>query len=118
MKISNLSVRSTYRRKIVGIDPGGKARDFIREKQDGIWGLVGMKVDSRRRVLWANCASTDVMPMIDQSEKENWRTAVFKYDLGTGRLIDKYVLEGQGFFNDLTIAAVTSLYFLKCSDCR
>src|SRR5262245_28904920 len=46
-------VGSTYERKIVAVDADGRARDFTSEKQDGLWGLVGMKVDAPRRLLWA-----------------------------------------------------------------
>jgi hypothetical protein len=46
-------VGSTYKRKIVSVDGKGVVRDFTGEGQDGLWGLLGMKVDGKRRLLWA-----------------------------------------------------------------
>jgi hypothetical protein len=41
-------VSSTYKRKIVAVPPSGGARDFTTEAQDGLLGVVGMKVDPAR----------------------------------------------------------------------
>src|SRR5215211_7738657 len=46
-------VGSTYKRKIVSVDGRGVVRDFTGEGQDGLWGLLGMRVDAKRRLLWA-----------------------------------------------------------------
>jgi DNA-binding beta-propeller fold protein YncE len=91
---------SIHKRKIVGIDKSGKSKDFTKERQDGLWGVLGMKVDVRRNVLWANSAA-------GPEEKEfNGYSGVFKYDLATRKLIRKYVLDNkpQGhLLNDLAI---------------
>src|SRR5687768_15158028 len=44
---------STFKRKIVAIDAAGKVRDFTTEAQDGIYGVLGMRVDPKTRTLWA-----------------------------------------------------------------
>lgn len=100
-------VGSTYKRKIVGVDRKGVARDFAGEAQEGLMGVVGMKVDTRRRLLWA--VSTNAgggMPGKGLDRDCLGCSAVFKYDLRTGRLIKKYALgnkPGAHFLNDLTV---------------
>lgn len=100
-------VGSTYQRKIVSVDRKGAVRDFTGEAQEGLLGVVGMKVDSKRRVLWA--VSTNAgggMPGKGLDRDCLGCSAVFKYDLRAGRLIKKYVLSNKPnvhFLNDLTI---------------
>lgn len=100
-------VGSTYRRKIVSVDRKGAVRDFTSEAQEGLLGVVGMKVDAERRLLWA--VSTNAgggMPGKGLDRDCLGCSAVFKYDLGKGRLIKKYVLGNKPnvhFLNDLTI---------------
>ena len=100
-------VGSTYRRKIVSVDRKGAVRDFTGEAQEGLLGVVGMKVDAERRLLWA--VSTNAgggMPGKGLGRDCLGCSAVFKYDLGKGRLVKKYVLGNKPnvhFLNDLTI---------------
>ncbi len=100
-------VGSTYLRKIVSVDGKGVVRDFTGEAQEGLLGVVGMKVDARRRLLWA--VSTNAgggMPGKGLGRDCLGCSAVFKYDLGKGKLIKKYALSNKPnvhFLNDLTI---------------
>ncbi len=100
-------VGSTYQRKIVSVDSKGVVRDFTVEAQEGLLGVVGMKVDAGRRLLWAistNAGGT--MPGKGLGRDCLGCSAVFKYDLRTGRLIKKYALDNKPsvhFLNDLTI---------------
>jgi len=107
-------VGSTYRRKIVQVDFAGKTEDFTAEKQDGLWGLVGMEVDAKRRYLWANSANAGAdMFMKDPETETVGKTAIFKYDLQTGKLIKKYQTgskENPRFFNDLAISPNGDIY--------
>jgi sugar lactone lactonase YvrE len=102
-------VSSTHKRKIVRVDRQGKNHDFTTEAQDGLTGVVGMKVDPARRVLWALSGDAgENMPMKNMIAGERGRSFVFKYNLNTGRLIKKYMLDNQSkqhFLNDLTINA-------------
>jgi len=113
-------VGSLYCRKIVEVDASGNARDFISEKQDGIWSVLGMKVDAKRRVLWANNAnSEDDMLMKDPEHETVGQTAIHKYDLNTRKLIKKYVLAVKGerhFFNDLAITKTGDVYITDSND--
>ena len=107
-------VSSTYKRKIVAVDPRGRARDFITEMQDGFMGGVGMRVDVRRRLLWAISSDAGIhMPMKASDAKDEGRSGVFKYDLNTGRLLKKYLLDNateRHFLNDLTLTAAGDVY--------
>lgn len=93
-------VGSIYKRKVVSRSKDGKVRDFTSERQDGLWGVLGMRVDDKRRVLWVNSAA-------GAEEKElNGYSGVFKYDLKTGKLIKKYILDNKPrahLLNDLAI---------------
>jgi sugar lactone lactonase YvrE len=107
-------VSSTYRRKIVEVDATGKSRDFITDNQDGIWGVVGMEVDGKRRHLWANSGNLEQNMQMKYPEPETLgHTAIHKYDLTTRKLIKKYVLAVKGekhFFNDLSISKAGDVY--------
>jgi YVTN family beta-propeller protein len=107
-------VGSTYKRKIVAVDSKGRTRDFITEAQDGFMGGVGMRVDAKRRVLWAISSDAgEGMPIKMMDEANNGRSGIFKYDLNTGKLIKKYLLDNKPqrhFLNDLTINSEGDVY--------
>jgi hypothetical protein len=80
---------SVYKRKIVSINSAGESRDFSSEA-DGLWSVMGMRVDSARRVLWVCTASHPQMMNFNPLEKG--ASGIFKYNLRTKRLIRKYLL--------------------------
>jgi sugar lactone lactonase YvrE len=100
-------VGSTYKRKVVSVDEKGVVRDFTGEAQDGLLGALGMKVDTKRRLLWVVSSNAGgAMPGKGLDKDCLGCSAVFKYDLRAGRLIKKYVLSNKPsvhFLNDLTI---------------
>ena len=55
-KTRAIFVSSTWKRKILKISSDGKVEDFIKSGQDGILGVIGMKVDAERQLLWV-CTS-------------------------------------------------------------
>ena len=83
---------SVYQRKIVSINSSGEARDFS-SPADGLWSLMGMRVDPKRRLLWVCTASHQQMK--DARAAENGISGIFKYDLNTKTLIKKYLLPAQ-----------------------
>ena len=107
-------VGSTYKRKIVSVDRKGVARDFAGETEQGLMGVLGMKVDIKRRLLWAVSSNAGgAMPGKDLDRNCLGCSAVFKYDLKTGRLIKKYDLHNKPnvhFLNDLTITSSGDTY--------
>ena len=83
---------SVYKRKILSIDKRGLAREFANER-DGLWSVMGMKVDRARRTLWVCTAAHP--QMANYREEDNGRSGIFKYDLRSGRLLKKYLLPRQ-----------------------
>lgn len=95
---------SLWKSKIIKVGREGKAADFTGERQDGLRSVAGLKVDPERRNLWA--VSLVSQPWAKSNPEEAGWSAVFKYDLRTGKLIRKYELDNKGtphLFNDLAI---------------
>jgi len=94
---------SIYKSKIIKIDKNGKITDFIKDKQDGMRSVLGMKVDPERRILWA-ASIVSTRPRLGFDPAETGWSGIFKYDIETGKLIKKYTLFKKGeihVFNDL-----------------
>jgi hypothetical protein len=100
-------VGSLYRRKIVAVRHG-VAREFVTAKRDGLTSVLGMKIDPARRELWANACNGTSPQMLDPEPRTQGRTGVFRYDLGTGRLLAKHEAGGPAdalCFNDIVVTA-------------
>ncbi len=94
-------IGSIHKRKIVKI-VSGEVQDFCEPRCEGMTGIFGIKIDRKRNILWA-CSS----PM---QEMENYdslsRSAVFKFELSSGKVIKKYELPIQyknSVFGDLIL---------------
>ncbi|HWR34541.1 MAG TPA: SMP-30/gluconolactonase/LRE family protein [Clostridia bacterium] len=101
-----LFVSSIFKHKIVAVDAQGRTRDFKQSGEDGLLQVLGMKVDARRRLLWAASYA-------NEHDKENaGRAAVHKYDLRTGKLIKKYELQPKPahLLNDVAFTRAGDLY--------
>ena len=83
---------SVYQRKILTINSAGDARDFSSEA-DGLWSVMGMRVDAGRRLLWVCTASHPQMMNFKDGEKGV--SGIFKYDLRTRKLVKKYLLPAE-----------------------
>lgn len=98
-------VSSQYQRKIVRIDDSGALSDFITQGQDGIWMVFGIAVDAPRRRLWA--VSTAEPEMRGFAPADEGRAGLFAFDLATGKLLKKIVVDPTAranYFDDLTVA--------------
>ena len=95
---------SRYRRKIARIDSAGGANDFVTAKQDGLWWVIGIAVDAKRRHLWAASSSFRDRPGIEPSEDN--RAGVFCFAIPSGRLVCKIIQEAPGdrYLDDVAIA--------------
>ena len=105
-------VGSTYKRKIIQITPDGNVTDFFPQETNGIWSLVGMTLDEKNNILWANTAhANEVMPLINPDTSRDWMTNVTAFDIRHKRIIQKYALnESKAFLNDLTLIPNGDLY--------
>jgi sugar lactone lactonase YvrE len=92
---------SIHKRKIVRTDEKGNTSDFTSSAQDGLTAVFGVKVDIKKNILWA-CASP--MPEMENFDTTA-RSAVFKYDLKTKKLISKYLTNEKqdNAFGDMTL---------------
>jgi|SRR5579862_1985015 len=111
-KTKTFYVSSIHHRKILAIDSHGAARDFISEGQDGVWGILALAVDAKRRVLWA---STAAMPQaLGYQASDKGRSAMLKYDLRTGHLLKRYDLrpeaDSQHVLGDMTLSPAGDVY--------
>lgn len=107
----NFYVGSLYKQKIVKIDASGKKSDFVAEAADGLGAVVGIKVDAARKILWVLSNVAPEMKNFDKSLEGTGR--LHKYDLKTGKLLEKYELSNKPrphLLNDLAITASGDLY--------
>jgi len=68
--------------------------------------VVGMKVDQERRVLWV--CSSQGGDLMGDTIRDGGAAALFRFDLDTGTMLDRWVLDSSGsshFLNDVVIAA-------------
>jgi hypothetical protein len=107
-------VGGMHKRKIVKVDAGGRVSDFVPSGRDGLWTVLGMKVDAARRELWANACNLGIGPaMVNPEPATVGRAAVFRYHLDTGRLLRRYEPADPPTplcFNDLDLTAAGDVY--------
>ena len=106
---SSFFVGSTRHGKVVRRTRDGRISDFIPGGRDGLWMVVGMKVDPARKALWVNTSAQG--NYVNLKPEEQGRAALFRYDLD-GRLSKKYVPRERGdhFFNDVVVASDGIVY--------
>jgi sugar lactone lactonase YvrE len=81
---------SVFRGRVVACAFAGACRTFVKEGQDGLGSVLGLRVDPSNGTLWAT------------SNREN-ESGLFHYG-DSGRLIHKYIVsEGSHLFNDLVV---------------
>lgn len=110
-KDGSFYVGSTRKGKIVRVDAKGNARDFIAPRQDGLWMVSGVEVHATRRVLWA--CSFDGGNLEGFQKQDGNASGVFAFNLDTGKLIRKWVLDAPGevhAFNDLVLTRGNDAY--------
>ena len=94
---------SVHQRKVLKVDKTGKTTDFTKTADDGMTAVLGIKVDKNKKLLWA-CAS----PMPEMANFDTLSvSAVFKYDLNTGKLLDRYTPQPSSkefVFGDLLLS--------------
>lgn len=82
---------SIHQRKIITFQ-NGVAKDFS-SPSDGLWSVSGMKVDVKKQILWVGSSA---FPQMQGFKKEDdGKSGIFKYNLRTGRLIEKYLLSNE-----------------------
>jgi sugar lactone lactonase YvrE len=100
-------VGSIHKRKVVAISPDGAAADFVRSGRDGLGTVLGLRVDSARRLLWAAC-----MFLVRSGEgAEQERSGLAAFELSSGRLARRILLDsGEHTLNDLVVTRAGDIY--------
>jgi sugar lactone lactonase YvrE len=99
-------VGSVRERRIVSVDASGTAHEFVRSGADGLAGVFGMAVDSKRRILWV--ATTALPRMVGFAAGDSGRAGVFGYDTDTGELRRRVWIARDGAVHTLGDVAVAS----------
>lgn len=96
-------VGSTRHGKIVRRARDGRVTDFVPSGRDGMWMVIGMKVDTARNGLWVNTSGGS--NYVRHESADAGKAALFRFDLTTGRRVARYAPSEPGthFFNDLVI---------------
>jgi sugar lactone lactonase YvrE len=103
-------ISSVRHRKILALDKNGKATEFLSEGQPGIWAVLALAVDAKRRYLWA---STAAMPeALGYDAANEGRSALLKYSLDSGALLKRYDLpaDAKHALGDMTVSAAGDVY--------
>ncbi len=104
-------VGSIHRRKVAAISQDGTVRDFVPEARDGLWSVLGLKVDAAKRHLWVTSWAS--RGGRDIPEAERGHNSLHQYDLRTGALLRKVPLKatsGTHLLNDLALAPNGDLF--------
>lgn len=93
---------SIHRRKIIRRDIKGSVSDFTSDGAFDLGGVFGLKVDTRRQVLWA--CSSPVPEMEDYDS--TLQSALYKFDIKSGSLLGRYTPDYPAthfVFGDMTL---------------
>ncbi|MBI3449609.1 MAG: SMP-30/gluconolactonase/LRE family protein [Acidobacteria bacterium] len=104
-------VSSVHHRKIVARTDEGKIADFVKEGEDGLFSVLGMAIDAKRRWLWACTSALPEMTGYDKALEGH--TGVYKYDLASGKLLKKYMMAGEAHpraLGDVVVAPSGDVY--------
>lgn len=117
VKDQSFYVGSTRKGKVVRVDENGNASDFIAPRQDGLWMVIGIKINAMRRILWV--CSFDGENLEGYKPGDTRAAGVFAFNLDTGKLVRKWTLEKPGevhAFNDLALTRGNDAYVTHMFD--
>ena len=109
-------VGSMYKAKIIRIAPDGAITDFVPSRRHGLLSVLGMKIDTTRRELWAAAGNFGNRPPMEVDDPATrGQGALYRFSLADGRLIGKYPAPGGSAqnpmsFNDLVVAPNGDVY--------
>ncbi len=92
----NIYVSSIAQKKIISIDASGMNKDFITTNQDGFLEGLGMKIDAKKKWLWA----------VSNEKQDDWFISkIHAFDLTTHSVKQQYILKdtARHLWNDLIL---------------
>ncbi len=109
-------VSSVHKRKIMKIAANGAASDFSKPTDD-LWGVLGIKVDAKRRKLWVCMTAFPQIQNFDTTLAG--KAAIAVYDLTQGKLLHRYYAPNDRqshAFGDLVLHPKTGVPLVSDSD--
>jgi sugar lactone lactonase YvrE len=100
----DLFLSSVHRRRILRLGADGTPRDFVPPASEGLFGVLGMRIDGARHLLWAVSSG---LPEVDGlGDAERGHTTVHCFDLQTGAVrakLELYERDHKHHFDDLVL---------------
>ena len=97
--------------KIIRVRPGGATDVLVHPRQDGLWGVFGMRVDTAASTLWVTSAA--IPQMAGFTVADSGRSGIFAFDLSTGRPRGRWLLperSGEHLLGDLVLTSDGDVY--------
>lgn len=110
-------VGSIRHRKVTRVAKDGTAEDIVKEGQDGLWAVLGVRTDPGAGTLWVTTAAIPQMAGYLAADSE--RSGIYAFDLASGRLKSRYLLpvSSQGhLLGDLVVASNGDVYATDSQD--
>ena len=112
----DLFLGSLRKSKIIRITEEGVVDTLVGRDELGQGGILGMKVDQDRRILWANYHQSAGQLGADPSIP--FQTGIYQIDLETGRIMEKHSVEKEEenhLLNDIALASDGTVYITSYS---
>ncbi|WP_323760598.1 hypothetical protein [Maricaulis sp.] len=101
IETDRIFVSSVARREILMLEPFARDEPVVfANREDGLWSVFGLFVDDRTRMLWAASGTVPQTPL-DEGEAEG--TALFAFDLVSGDLYRRYMIDGAVQMADFVV---------------
>jgi sugar lactone lactonase YvrE len=110
-------VASVRHRKVTRVTRSGAADDFVKEGQDSLWAVLGVRADPASATLWVTTAA--IPQMVGYVQADSGRSGIVAFDLATGRLKARYLLPPSApghLLGDLVVAPNGDVYATDSQD--
>lgn len=108
---------SVRHRKVARVTLGGSTDDIVKEGQDGLWAVLGVRADPGANLLWVTTAA--IPEMAGYLPADSGRSGIYAFDLATGRLKTRYLLPASvpgHLLGDLVVAPNGDVYATDSQD--
>lgn len=108
---------SIRHRKVVRVRRDGSSQELVREGQDGLWAVLGVRADPGSGTLWVTTAA--LPQMAGYVPADSGRSGIYAFDLGSGRLKGRYLLPASAaghLLGDLVVAPNGDVYATDSQD--
>ncbi|MGZ3425679.1 MAG: SMP-30/gluconolactonase/LRE family protein [Polyangia bacterium] len=100
----DLFVSSVHRRRILRIGGDGQPRDFVPPGSGGLYGVLGMRVDPKRGLLWATSSALPEVAGLGTEERGHTTVHCFELKSGVVRAkLELYDPDHKHHFDDLVL---------------